>query len=137
VRNDPEEKEKLKRKRARSFKTSQRDKKHHCRVGAVITINNIHYLVGITTSLFIYLIKQNGDYEKLSWKKWDEIKPYAESSAIYIDWTRKVRESVSFLKKKIKFERKIRKKIKREPVIKRTPVKIKKKKGRGRIKKWR
>ena len=139
ARNEPEETEHRKLKKAKCYKASQRDGRHHCRVGAVVNISGNHYLVCVTTSLFVYIVKQNGNHKRLTWQNWDKLKPHLESPAVLMKWTKKLKQSVSFLRRKVKFENKLKSKIKvkREPVIKRTPVKRKKKKrGHRRIKKW-
>lgn len=128
--DDPEQKERIKLKKQRSYKSSKRDKKHHCRVGSVVDINGEKFLVCITTALFVYIIKQNGNHRRLTWEKWDNLKPHIESSAIHIKWTKKIKEALSFLRKKIKFEGKLKKKFKREPVIRRTPVKRRRRRRR-------
>jgi hypothetical protein len=110
-------------KRKRSYRISQTEQRHHCRLGTVVEINQKYFLVALATYLFVYLIDRKGDYKKLSWQEWD--KHQFKLGTFQFVWNKKVRETISFLKKKIKFEWRIRKakEVTRVPKIRRFPVK--------------
>lgn len=117
----PLDREILHEKKIHSYKYLIRDTKHGCHLASSVRFNKKNYIVAVTTSLFVYLINKKGKIKKVSWRQWEE----REIATKYIEWSDEIKETINYILKKIRFEtkKKHKKKIKRYPAIKRTPVK--------------
>jgi len=115
-----------KQKKIASYKAKVRDERHECRLGAVVVRNRKKYIVSVTSPLFIYLISGSGKIKRLTWKKWKGV----DTTDRKVRWNKKIRDAIRVVKRTMKMENEIRKKVKKKPLIIRTPVPKKKKKKR-------
>jgi hypothetical protein len=108
-------------KKRRSKKAFERDCKHGCFLGSAVYIDSKKYLIAVTSAFFVYLVTKTGKIKRIKWSKWDEL----DKIRIEPFWSKEVIEAIKYIKKRTKFTNKSigKAKVKRQPKIKRTPVK--------------
>lgn len=116
-----EEIEKQRRKRKIAYKCLIRDERNNCSVGMVLLVKKKLWVIGITTSLFVYLLDKKGNHLKITWREWKRFVKY-EVFAIELLWNKRIKNKILKLLKKIDKINQKKKKVKRTPAIKKTPV---------------